>query len=104
MGASCSAAQRPGSNDPVLNEVPPWMSRRKRQGAAGRRKTEPAEIETSSDGCRVLTHKMMADLKSSSDGHRALTHKMMADTQRRANVPSNVSDVHIQWDFSRAQL
>ena len=53
------------------------MSRRGRlgrRGAAGRRRTGPAEI------------------KESSDGRGALTYWMMADMHRRANVPSEGMD------------
>ena len=60
------------------------MSRRGRlgrRGAAGRRRTGPAEIKASSDGRGALTHRMMADLESSFDGRGALTHRMVAAVQ-----------------------
>ncbi len=70
-----------------------WTTRRVgRRGAAGRRRTGPAEIKTSQDGRGALTHRMMTDLKSSFDGRRALTHRMTVYLQRRANVPLEAMD------------
>jgi hypothetical protein len=83
-GSSGRAARRPGSSDQVPSTVRARMGQRRRlgrRGAAGRRRTGPAEIKASSDGRGALTHRMMVDVKSSFDGHGALTHRMVAAVQ-----------------------
>ena len=60
--SSCRAAQKPGSSDPELSaagRVDDHRGRLGGRGAAGRRRTGPAESSFDSSG--VLTHRMMAD-------------------------------------------
>jgi hypothetical protein len=82
------------------------MSRRGRlgrRGAAGRRRTGPAEMKSSSDGRGALTDdggpRVIISSHHSMGAERSLitSHQMMADMQQHANIPSDVSGVHMRW-------